>query len=290
MAIPYTPALSDLCRTALRRAGQPAPSAGMVEEAMNHAFMEVKNDIKFNTPTHPILMTEEVQVTVLGVRSQAQPTKCNVPVSVLLYDGPAEWRSTATAGASGSITLAASLSEVEANLIGLPIFTLGGTGSLQYRHITAYDNSTKIASVSPAWTTTPSSDTTYVICNYQREMYSTSKQVLNYDAYGFAGDDLPAYGTINGQQLWLNKSPDKIYPLLWNYYIDLDQIDENDAIHGKMLREWRNIVVQGVAAYSMQTYDDSRVNDQFQVYKFMLDRLKSETLTVGQTVPYDPSY
>lgn len=290
MAIPYTPTLHDICKTALRRAGQPAPSGGMIEEAMNHAFMEVKNDIKLNAPTHPLLLTEEVQATVIGVRSQAQPTKCHRATSVLLYDGPNEWRGTAQTGASGSITVAATMSEVEGNLIGLPIFTLGGTGSLQYRHITAYNNTSKVLSISPDWTTTPDSTTTYLICNTQREIFNTSKQVLNMDQYDFAGDNAPYYGTINGEQLWFNVSPDKIYPLLWNYYIDIDQLDENAAVSQKILREWRNIFVQGITAYSMQTYDDTRQFDQLNTYQFMINRLRSETLTVQQTVPYDPLY
>lgn len=288
MAIPLTPTLEEICRRALRGAGQPAPSQGMIQEAMNYQFMEVKNEIKLLADTHPLLLTKEVQVTTKGVRSQAQPTKAGGVKSILLLDGPDTWRGTAQAGAAGTITLASTFSEEEDTLIGLMIFTLSGTGSLQYRHITAYNDTTKVLSISPNWTTTPSSDTTYVIVNYQNEIHNTTTQLLNYEDYSFAGKGLPTCAAISGETLWFNVSPDKIYPLMWTYYLDLDQLDEDDALHDKILREWRSVITQGIMAHSAVIYDDNRQFELLKVYQFMLNNLKDEALTIEQTVPYDP--
>jgi len=72
---------------------------------------------------------------------------------------------TAQAGANTSITLASTAPAYD--LIGCIVRTTGGTGGgsggNQARVITAYDTSTKVATISPAWETNPSSDTTYDI-------------------------------------------------------------------------------------------------------------------------------
>ena len=287
MAILVTPTLEHLCRTALRKAGQVSPSTGMIQEAVSDQFMQVMNDIKLKAPQHPLLETTELKVTAVGVRSLSQPTKAHTTKSVLLFDGNTDWRGTAQTGASTTITLAAAFSEDSNNIIGLQIVTLGGTGSLQTRYITAYDNSTKIATVDSAWTTTPDSTTTYLIVNYQNEIYSTSKQVMNYDSYKFASKGLPLMGAIEGETLWLDKPPDKIYPLYWTYYQDVDQIDWSSALALKILREWRTIIVEGVSAYSMDIYDDARSTNEFQKYFIKLGLLVNETLDAVQTEPYD---
>lgn len=75
---------------------------------------------------------------------------------------------TAQAGAAGSITLAADAAAYD--LAGCIVRTTGGTGGggtggadNQARLITAYNTSTKVATVVPDWETNPSSDTTYDI-------------------------------------------------------------------------------------------------------------------------------
>jgi hypothetical protein len=75
---------------------------------------------------------------------------------------------TAQAGAAGSLTLAADASG--ADLRGCLVKTTGGTGgggtggaNNQARRITAYNPTTKVATVSPPWETTPDGTTTYEI-------------------------------------------------------------------------------------------------------------------------------
>lgn len=70
---------------------------------------------------------------------------------------------TAQAGAAGTITLAAGASATDDlfNLTSVKI--TGGTGAGQSRIIYDYVGSTKVASVTPNWTTNPSSDSVYEI-------------------------------------------------------------------------------------------------------------------------------
>jgi hypothetical protein len=70
---------------------------------------------------------------------------------------------TATAGSATTITLGASGSAVNDTYTGLTIVIYGGTGAYQSRAITAYDGSTKVATVDPAWATAPNSTSQYVI-------------------------------------------------------------------------------------------------------------------------------
>ena len=72
----------------------------------------------------------------------------------------ADLTGTAQAGAAGSITLAAAATGI---LVGEVIETTGGTGPGQRRVITAWDNGTKIALVTPNWTVTPDATTTYAV-------------------------------------------------------------------------------------------------------------------------------
>lgn len=81
--------------------------------------------------------------------------------------GASIWHSgrsnTAQAGASATITLDSGASATDDIFNGATITTTGGTGSGQTRIISDYVGSSKVATVSVAWTTQPASDTTFVI-------------------------------------------------------------------------------------------------------------------------------
>lgn len=70
---------------------------------------------------------------------------------------------TAQAGAAGAITLAVGASAVDNAYRPLRIRTTGGTGNGQVRVITGYNGTTKVATVTPNWTTPPDATTTYSI-------------------------------------------------------------------------------------------------------------------------------
>ena len=82
---------------------------------------------------------------------------------------------TAQAGGATSITLASGASDSNTAYSGLFVRTTGGTGGAggsgslnnQARIITAYNGSTKVATVEPAWETNPDSTTTYEVLRPQ---------------------------------------------------------------------------------------------------------------------------
>ncbi|MCC7487623.1 MAG: hypothetical protein IT529_21825 [Burkholderiales bacterium] len=70
---------------------------------------------------------------------------------------------TAQAGAASTITLAAGASATDDAYRGMRIRTTGGTGSGQARTIATYNGTSKVATVSEAWSTAPDATTTYSI-------------------------------------------------------------------------------------------------------------------------------
>lgn len=70
---------------------------------------------------------------------------------------------TAQAGANGSITLNAAASATDNLYRGCVIGIVGGTGAGQARMCTGYTGSTKVATVSPNWTTNPASGSIYIV-------------------------------------------------------------------------------------------------------------------------------
>lgn len=70
---------------------------------------------------------------------------------------------TAQAGGSASITLDASASSTTDYYKGLLIYLTGGTGVGQGRLVTAYNGTTKVATIAPAWATNPDNTSTFAI-------------------------------------------------------------------------------------------------------------------------------
>lgn len=73
---------------------------------------------------------------------------------------------TAQAGAAGTITLDASASATTDFYKGSVIVTTGGTGAGQHRLCTAYNGSTKVATITPNWATNPDNTTTFAVMAY----------------------------------------------------------------------------------------------------------------------------
>lgn len=101
--------------------------------------------------------------------------KSNIPVNVTQLNGGttalvnliamygALETGTAQAGGTNTITLRAGASSVTDSLKDQVIVLLTGTGAGQTNRISAYNGSTKVASVETNWVTTPDATTTYVV-------------------------------------------------------------------------------------------------------------------------------
>lgn len=89
----------------------------------------------------------------------APTTSTGITAAIL---NPAKIRGVAQAGAATSITLASGASAVTSYYVGWTVKIYAGTGKDQQRTITAYNGSTKVATVA-TWETNPDSSSNYAL-------------------------------------------------------------------------------------------------------------------------------
>lgn len=89
---------------------------------------------------------------------------------------------TAQAGAAGTITLDASASAVADFYKGMMIYLDGGTGVGQARLCTAYNQTTKVATIVPNWATNPDVTSTFVILALAEVLGVNNQDLTNLDA------------------------------------------------------------------------------------------------------------
>lgn len=98
---------------------------------------------------------------------------------------------TAQAGAATSITLDASASATDNFYNGQRVYLTGGTGAGQDRLVTAYNGTTKVATVHPAWATNPDATSTFAI----QPDSSTNLAAISLDGAAADNLELAADGT-----------------------------------------------------------------------------------------------
>lgn len=99
----------------------------------------------------------------------------------------------AQAGAASSITLASTASAVNDVYVGAHVYLSTSTGSGQTRLITAYNGTTKVATVSPAWVTNPGANTVYKIIPVGRSIVESLGVQAKADIQAEATSALNAY-------------------------------------------------------------------------------------------------
>jgi hypothetical protein len=111
----------------------------------------------------------------------------------------------ATAGAVGSITLATTALAVDDAYIGSIVVITTGTGAGQARLISDYTGSSKLAAVSPNWTTTPDATSVYAIIPVGRAIVdSTSDTGATAIGDSLLGHTLTGHTTADTVGLALN--------------------------------------------------------------------------------------
>lgn len=292
MSVPADPTIAEIVTEGLKRGGVVSPTATQITDTTTHQLREVKTDIQAVLYRHPLLRTTASNATVQGVSRVAQPTDVDTVELVELVDvggglaGDATgWRGTAQAGASTTLTLAAGFNVTDTNnVIGKYLFLTGGTGANQYRQIKSYDNTTKVATVDTAWTTTPGGTTTYIVGKEHYRIYDMNRpneEITLVREHPWI-QLRPRAGQLVGETLWLDRAPDAIYALLWTYWADLDRLDDAGTVFITFLREYRSLFIQGVAVKVNQRYDDERYQQELQVYLSMLQALAVKTRTMNQ--------
>lgn len=119
---------------------------------IRHEFMVVPANV-----WDSLFSTDHLQVDTVEVSGDATAAD-NLEIA---YDSMLT--GTAQAGAAGTVTLASGASATDNLYNGMTVVILSGTGAGQSRQVYDYTGSTKVANVSPNWTTNPSSDSVYIL-------------------------------------------------------------------------------------------------------------------------------
>lgn len=284
MAIPSNPSITSIVTEALKRGGRTVPTTQQITDATEHQFREVKSDISMRSARQHALETQYVTATVVGQSRYAWPTDADDIRSITLVQAPTDgyWQSTAQAGGATTITLNASFSQDAASVKGKFIYLLGGTGANQFAQVTGYDNTTKIATVDTTWATNPGAGTTYHLGVMHYKLYSFDKP-WGYDVLSTPYQlSLPTHAAPVGREMWLDCASDSIYALWWDYWANLDRIDEAGTPFLRHLRDHRSLWLQGLAVKTMQRFDEDRYQLELQVYNNMLDAYAGYSAGIGQ--------
>lgn len=282
MAIPSEPTVVSIVTEAIKRGGRTTPNSEQITSATEHQFREVKADITQRSARHQSLETQSVTKTIVGQSRYSWPTDADEIRSLTIAVAPTDnyWRSTAQSGSASTIQLHTSFNQSESTVQGKFIFAF--TSTAQVRQIISYNNSTKSAAVDQPWVTNPSVTTDYLIGLDHKKIYSFDKP-WGYDTLTAPFlQGLPQRAAPVGREVWLDYVPDTTYALWWDYWSNLDRLDEAGSVFVRHLREHRSLWVQGIAVKTMQRYDEDRYQLELQVYQDMLAAYAGYSAGVGQ--------
>lgn len=266
MAVPANPTVEEIILDGMREAGRYSVTSSQAAytEFKNFQWATVKTEIWNACRTDRLLESTVVRTVAPGTYYITEPDDFDNEIKLIIFDGSEDYRGTAQAGTSSTITLAASFSANEDDLLGSWIFTLTGTGAQAGRTITDYDDTTKIVTVDSTWPLqNPDNTTTYLIAQIQREL-KRDDYILPF------GSRRPEFYSRRGTQIEVYPTADQYYPIWMFYRPNLTQLDETNPVFIKHLRERRLLWVQGVKVRTMARYDDERYPLEKQIWEQML--------------------
>lgn len=282
MAIPGDPAVQDIILQGMKEGGQYVVTAGgtAFAEFKSYQFETIKSEMWAACKTDRLLETETVLIASVGKSALTLPSDFDSEIKLVIYDADDGFRGTAQAGATATVTLAADFSSTPETLYGRYIFTLTGTGAAQVRQIIDYNDTTKVVTVHADWTTQPDNTTTYLVATAEYELRRSDYQRFVRDA------DRPSIYGRTGITLNVSPAPDKLYPIIMLYRVNLTRLDDAGSLFVKHMRERRNLWVQGVKTKTMLRYDDDRYSFEKSLWDQALLQYAAENVVYDQLEPY----
>ncbi len=279
MAVPTQPTSDSIVTEALKRAGYSNPSAAKISRAKDW-LEEVKHDIWTTSKKWKSLIYTSYGVTTKGISRYANPVDFERDLTLTILTG--DHTGTLQAATSSSATLDANEDVSEDFAIGKLLLITSGTGLGACSQITAYNTTTKVASVTPDFTVTPDGTETYMIVDTQYPLHQlriTERDAIahpnarsrptHYFPLGMAQADSDETGEFE-----LYPTPDKLYGLQMRYYANLSLVDLSSNLMGTLYRRWRNVFITGVYWRVLQDDDDDRYLKERTIYRVMLQELK----------------
>lgn len=255
-----TPTALSIVKEGLERAGFPDPDATLVNRAQNVWLGELVNEIVNSARATGIGVLKVLETTAyaIGVINQSRyalPDDYDHRLSVAILDG--DNTDTVVSGDSSAVTLAAAETISTSDAEGRHVLITAGTAKGQYRQITDYDSTTKVATVDVPWDTgkTPLSGDTYVIVDDEDRVFFEYVPTLDVQQISRT-PGCPQDAFIYNGELNFDRPLDKTYGLKLRYYADPAKIDRTDARWTDLYTRWQHILTLGIQRYAYEESDD----------------------------------
>lgn len=276
MALPIDITSTIIVTEALTQAGYPSPSATLITRAKDRwlrGLMERLAKIDKLTPF------EETKITIMSPYKQryALPIDADRVTQLMIYNG--ETTGIAQGGAASTITLAAIEEITEVKAKGALLFMLSGTSKNQNVRITAYNETTKVATVTPDFDVTVVAADTYLIAD--RENITEVKEAKDISDDVIIGS-LPTkyhiYGRTPKKQILFNSviKDDEVAAIKCRYLVYPHKIDLTDSRLTSIYNEYFEELVQGVLAVAKRDNRDATMGEEFGRYNQYLNTLKNK--------------
>jgi len=262
MSIPTAPTAVSICTEGLRKAGVRSPIPQDMERARTEWLEEIKADIWAMSKTLTALQSEKVSVVVNGQGRYPNPTDYSSAISLVAMHG--EQTGAAQAGSVSTITLAAAYNDTDgASTLGRKFVITAGTGKSSSSQCVGWNNTTKVATMTPNWDTAPEAGSTYMRIDIEYPL--TLDPIFRYDTQQFPTTrGIPCFysplGDADNGEFVLRPVPDKTYAMRMRYYADLTRLDLAGTRIATLYRRWRTALVDGIAARAVAP-DDKRYKD-----------------------------
>jgi hypothetical protein len=271
MAVPPTVTKERIVKEALQRAGFAEPDAEQMERGKDVWLHEVMNDILvrargFADGLLKSLHTTSTAITIDNQRRYSVPCDYDEELNLVLLEGT--HTDTAQDGDNTTVTLASDEDVTQADAEGHYVLMLAGESKGQYRQITGYNATTKVATVEDAWDSgdVPTSGDTYLIVDTETNLEEDFMDPFDTQANVTAVARPQRFSTFN-YEFYLDPTPDDTYGLRLRYYANPAKIDLDDVKWSTILRDWQRVLTLGVQMLAEQNNDDDRAEETESKYE-----------------------
>lgn len=288
MAIPSDPTVTSIVRDALRHAGLFQPTTAQITELSTEGLQTVKTELWLSQERDRLLETAAMVLLPIGSGQLNTPADFNHVVTIDVYGATSSMAFTAAAGASGTMTAPSTFGSDATFLRGQYLFTTGGTGSGQYRQITDYNDTTKVLSITPNWTTPPDATTTAFVGHLRKRLVMDDQDPGRLLGNPEQTQGFPTrYRQVGSSPLNTDNPAIEIIPVpdtanyaaLLTYGTNLTRLDETGTLFVKHLRERRTIWIQGLIDQACRRYDEARYPAEFPRWAMTLSRYAAHNPT-----------
>lgn len=276
---------ADLAEEAWAAAGESDPTDEQLDRATGEWMQEVFNDIWLegvatgNTRLK-ILQETLIDVSVKGTRTWDLNEDMDEELEIEVLNGSRY--STAQAGGSTSITLAAADTGTESGTVGRWILITSGTGVNEIKQVTDFNSTTKVATVDSAWSGTPTSSSTYLVVDQEIQL-----DEIDLSEMGTASMSIgrpTAFAKYNRQVLFDRPWDRSTYGIRLRYFMNIHSVDLTDGAGTRIRRiytNWRDVLIQGLLWKALRSEDDQRYQAEYTIFKSKTAALLAKEIPYG---------